>query len=86
MACRLLSSEADLAAIRALLRGLSPPGIIFAPGRRSPVFVWLQTADHIRLASSMQEEQGTTALSNRTRIIRYTVCEQVDTTALGFAH
>jgi len=34
----------------------------------------------------MQEEQGAVAPCNRTRIMRFPVCEQVDVVALGFAH
>jgi hypothetical protein len=83
---RLLFSKAYRAAIRALLRGMSPPGIIFAPGRRPAMLVRLQTADHIRLASPMQEEQGAVAPGDRTRIMGFPVCEQVAVVALGFMH
>ena len=81
-----LSSEADRAAIRALLRGMPPPGIIFAPRRRPPVLVRLQTAAHIRLTSTVQEEQGAMAPCDRARIVRFTVCEQVEAVFLRFAH
>jgi len=46
VAFRPLCSEAYWAAIRALLFGQPPPGIIFSPGRRPPMLVRLQTADH----------------------------------------
>jgi hypothetical protein len=85
MVFRRLASEADRAAIRTPLCGLPPPGIIFAPGRWSPVLVWLQTADHIRLASPMQEKQGAPAPGDRTGIMGHPVCEQVEIGALGFA-
>src|SRR6266702_579383 len=78
--------EADRAAIRALLRGQPPPGIIFSPGRRPPVLMRLQTADHRRRASPVQEEQGAAAPCDWARIMRFPVCEQVDTVALSFAH
>ena len=78
--------EADRAAIRALLRGQPPPGIIFSPGRRPPVPMRLQTADHRRRASPVQEEQGAAAPCDWARIMRFPVCEQVDTVALSFAH
>jgi hypothetical protein len=86
VAFRPLCSEAYRAAIRALLLGQPPPGIIFSPGRRPPVLVRLQTADHRRRASPVQEEQGATAPCNRTRILRFTVCEKLDAVALVFAY
>jgi hypothetical protein len=50
------------------------------------VLVRLQTADHRRLASPVQEEQGAAAPCDWARIMRFPVCEQVDTVALSFAH
>jgi hypothetical protein len=50
------------------------------------VRVRLQTADHIRLTSPVQEEQGATTLCDWARIVRFTVCEQVYIVALRFAH
>src|SRR5437764_70302 len=83
---RPLSPVAYRAFIRALLLALPPPYVIFAPGRRPAVLVRLQTAAHIRLPSTVQEEQGATAPCDRTRIVRFTVCEQVEAVALRFAH
>jgi hypothetical protein len=37
--------------------------------------VRLQTADHRRLPSPVQEAQGATAPCDRARIVRFTVCE-----------
>ena len=50
------------------------------------MLVGLQTADHIRLASPVQETQGPPAPDDRTRIVRFPVGEEVDTIALRFAH
>ena len=48
--------------------------------------VRLQTADHIRLPSPVQEAQGATAPCDRARIVRFTVCEEVYLVALRFPH
>jgi len=50
------------------------------------VLVRLQTADHIRQASPVQEAQGARAVGDRARIMRFTVCEKEDPVALLFAH
>jgi hypothetical protein len=50
------------------------------------MFVRLQTADHRRLASPVQEEQGAMAAVDRTRIMRFTVFEKEYPVALVFAH
>jgi hypothetical protein len=50
------------------------------------VLVRLQTADHIRQASTVQEAQGALAAGDRARIMRFTVCEKEDPVALLFAH
>ena len=67
--------NATAPSIRALLRALPPPGVIFAPGRGPAVLVGLQTADHRRLASPVQEAQGPPAPGDRTRIVRFPVGE-----------
>ena len=46
----------------------------------------LQTADHIRLASPVEEEQGPPTPSDRTRIVRFPVDEQGAAISLHFAH
>ena len=48
--------------------------------------VRLQTADHIRLPSPVQEAQGATAPGDRARIVRFTVCEQIYIVVLRFTH
>jgi hypothetical protein len=48
--------------------------------------VRLQTADHIRLPSPVQEAQGATAPGDRARIVRFTVCEEVYLVALRCTH
>ena len=50
------------------------------------MLVGLQTADHIRLASPMQEAQGPPAPGDRTRIVRFPVGKQVEAVAQRFAH
>jgi hypothetical protein len=50
------------------------------------VLVRLQTADHIRLASPVQEEQGPPTPSDRTWIVRFPVDEQGEAIPLHFAH
>jgi hypothetical protein len=47
---------------------------------------WLHTADHRRLASPVQEEQGAPAPGHRTRIMRFTMGEQEKPVALRFLH
>jgi hypothetical protein len=79
---RTLCSEAYGTRIRALLVGMAPPCIIFAPGRRPAVLVRLQTADHIRLPSPVQEEQGTPAPGHWARIMRFAMGEQEEPLAL----
>ena len=51
-------AETYRAAIRTLLRAMSPPGVIFSPGRRPAVMGRLQTADHIRRASNGAGKAG----------------------------
>ena len=63
---------------------MPPPGIIFAPGCRPAVFVRLQTADYIRLASLMQEAQGAVAPCDGTRIMGFAIGEEHDALALLF--
>lgn len=46
----------------------------------------LQTADHIRQASAVQEEQDATAFWHRTRIMWLSMFEQEDPVALVGAH
>jgi hypothetical protein len=46
----------------------------------------LQTADHIRQASPVQEEQDATALWHRARIMGLSMFEQEDPVALVGAH
>ena len=46
----------------------------------------LQTADHRRLASPVQEKQCPPAPNDRTRIVWFPVGEEVDAVALRFAH
>jgi hypothetical protein len=77
-------SEANRAVIGAQLVGLPPPGIIFAPGRGPAVLVGLHTADHIRLASPVQEAQHATAPGDRTRIVGVAIGEEHDALALLF--
>jgi hypothetical protein len=50
------------------------------------VIVWLQTADHIRQTSTVQEEQGTTAAFDRARIMRFTVLNKEYAISLIFTH
>ena len=50
------------------------------------MLVGLQTADHRRLASPVQEEQGPPAPGDRTRIVRFPVGKQVEAVALRFVH
>jgi len=69
-----------------LLLPLPPPGVIFAPGRGPAVRGGLQTADHIRLASPVQEEEGAPATGDRTWIMRLAVFNAEDRVALRFAH
>jgi hypothetical protein len=84
--CRPCYPEAYRAAVGALLVGMPPPGVIFAPGRRPTVLIWLHTADHIRLPSPVQEAEGAPAAGDWTRIMRFPVGEQEDTVALLFAY
>ena len=46
----------------------------------------LQTADHIRRASTVQEKQGATAAFDRARIVGFPVCNQEDAVSLIFTH
>src|SRR4029453_13281873 len=46
----------------------------------------LHTADHIRLASPVQEEQGTPAPGHRARIMRFAMGEQEEPLALRFPY
>jgi hypothetical protein len=80
----LRSPEADRAGIETPLLGTPPPGVIFAPGRRSPMLLRLQTADHIRLPSPVQEEQGAPAACHRARIMRFPMGEEHHALALRF--
>jgi hypothetical protein len=50
------------------------------------VLVRLQTADHIRLASPVQKEQGTPAPGHRARIVRFAMGEQEEPLALLFPY
>ena len=50
------------------------------------MLVWLHTADHIRRASPVQEEQGARATGDRTRIMRFAMGDQEDPVTLVFAH
>ena len=50
------------------------------------MLVRLQTADHKRLASPVEKEQGPPAPGDRTRIVRFPMGEQVDAVALRFLH
>ena len=50
------------------------------------MLVWLHTADHKGGASPVQEEEGTPAAGDRTRILRFPVGEQETTMALRFMH
>jgi hypothetical protein len=63
-----------------------PPGVIFAPGGRPAVFARLQTADHRRPASPVQEEQHATAPCHRARILRLSVFEQAAPIAVVCPH
>jgi hypothetical protein len=65
---------------------MAPPRVIFAPGRRPAVLVRLHTADHIRLASPVQKEQGAPAPGHRARIMRFAVCQQEEPLALRCTH
>jgi hypothetical protein len=47
---------------------------------------WLHTADHIGLASPVQEEQGAPAPGHRARIMRFAMGEQEKPVALRFLH
>ena len=82
----LRSPEADRAGIETPLLGTPPPGVIFAPGRRSPMLLRLQTADHIRLPSPVQEEQEAPAAGDRARIMRFPMGDEHDALALVFQH
>jgi hypothetical protein len=59
---------------------------MFPPRRRPAVIVWLQTADHIRQTSTVQEEQGTTAAFDRARIMWFTVLNKEYAISLIFPH
>ena len=50
------------------------------------MIVRLQTADHIRQTSTVQEEQGTTAAFDRARIMRFAVVDKEYATSLIFTH
>jgi hypothetical protein len=50
------------------------------------MLVGLQTADHIRLASPVQEAEGAPAAGDRTRILRLPMGEQIEVVALRFPH
>ena len=50
------------------------------------MLVGLQTADHRRPTSPVQEAQGPPAPSDRTRIVRFPVDKEVDAVVLRFAH
>src|SRR5438094_10152618 len=50
------------------------------------MLVWLHTADHIRLASPVQEAEGAPAAGDRTGILRFPVGEQEAPMALRFPH
>jgi nitrite reductase/ring-hydroxylating ferredoxin subunit len=50
------------------------------------VLLRLQTADHIRLASPVQKEQGTRTTWDRTRIMRFPMGEKAYAVALVCAH
>jgi hypothetical protein len=50
------------------------------------MLVRLQTADHIRLASTVQEAQRAPAAWDRTRIMRFPMGEKEDPLALVFTH
>jgi hypothetical protein len=50
------------------------------------VLVRLHTADHIRLASPVQEEQGAPAPGHRAWIMWFAMGEQEDPVALVFPH
>ena len=50
------------------------------------MMVRLQTADHIRRASTMQEKQGATAAFDRARIVGFPVFNQEDAVSLIFTH
>src|SRR4030095_15506817 len=52
--CRPCGAEADCARVGALLVSLPPPGVIFAPGGRLTMLVWLHMADHKGGASPVQ--------------------------------
>jgi len=51
----LCCQEVHRAVIRQALVRKPPPRVIFAPRRRSPMLLRLQTADHIRRASPVGE-------------------------------
>jgi len=82
--CRPRGQKASRALRGASLGGMPPPGIIFALGCRPAVFVRLQTADYIRLASLMQEAQGAVAPCDGTRIMGFAIGEEHDALALLF--
>ena len=50
------------------------------------MLVRLHTADHIRLASPVQEEQGAPAPGHRARIMRFAMGEQEESLALLFLY
>ena len=76
----------DRAPVEALLVRLPPPRVIFAPRGRPPMLVWLHTADHIGLASPVQEAQGAPAPGHRARIMRFAMGEQEGSLALLFLY
>jgi hypothetical protein len=65
---------------------MPPPCVIFPPRRRPAVIVWLQTADHIRQTSTVQEEQGATAAFDRARIMRFTMFNEEYAVSLIFTY
>jgi hypothetical protein len=50
------------------------------------MLVWLHTADHIGLASPMQEAQGAPTPGHRARIMRFAMGEQESPLALRCTH
>ena len=85
-ACRPCGAEANRARVGALLVRLPPPRVIFAPRGRPPMLVWLQTADHKRGASPVQEAEGAAAAGDRTGILRFPMGQQAAPIALRFVH
>jgi len=78
--------EVDRTGVRALLLAPPPPGGIFAPGRRPAVLLRLHTADHIRRASPVQEEQSAPTACDWARIMGFTVGKQEDAVTLLCTH